>query len=243
MKKVDDNRSNIIKIKNNLVEGFVKRNNLISLKILFFISYRIDDKFDNLKENDMIKFTISGDEVCKYCKVDMKSIKRNIKAMQSTSIHFENDKSEIYVSLIPRCKIDYNNNIYISIFKDVYDLILNVKKEYTQINAEQLMLLNSKNSVRMLMILNMINGFDDHVPKLKKYSLESLNKMFGTNFPRMGEFDRTILKKVKIDLDINVNLSFEYDIIYDKDSISAGRPRAIGATIKLIKNKPQPTLF
>ncbi len=243
MKKVDNDRSNIIKIKNNLVEGFVKRNNLISLKLLFFISYRIDDKFDNLNKSDMINFTVAGDEVCKYCKVDIKSIKRNIRAMQSTSIYFEDDKDESYVSLIPRFKIDYNNNIYISIFKDVYDLILNVKKEYTQINAEQLMLLNSKNSVRMLMILNMINGFDDHVPKLKKYSLESLNKMFGTNFPRMGEFDRTILKKVKIDLDTNVNLSFEYDILYDKDSISAGRPRAIGATIKLIDNKPQPTLF
>ncbi len=243
MKKVDNDRSNIIKIKNNLVEGFVKRNNLISLKLLFFISYRIDDKFDNLNESDMINFTVAGNEVCKYCKVDIKSIKRNIRAMQSTSIHFENDKDESYISLIPRCKIDYNGNIYISIFKDVYDLILNVKKEYTKINAEQLMLLSSKNSVRMLMILNMINGFDDHVPKLKKYSLESLNKMFGTNFPRMGEFDRTILKKVKIDLDKNVNLSFEYDILYDKDSISAGRPRAIGATIKLIDNKPHPTLF
>ncbi len=243
MKKVDDDRSNIIKIKNNLIEGFVKRNNLISLKLLFFISYRVDDKFDNLKESDMINLTIFGDEVCKYCKVDMKSIKRNIRAMQSTSIHFENDKNESYVSLIPRCQIDYNNNIYISIFKDVYDLILNVKKEYTQINAEQLMLLNNKNSVRMLIILNMIDGFDDYVPKIKKYSLESLNKMFGTSFARMGEFDRTILKKVKIDLDTNTNLSFEYDIIYDKDSVSIGRPRAIGATIKLIENKPQPTLF
>ena len=163
--------------------------------------------------------------------------------MQSTSILFEEEKSNSYLSMIPRCKFDYDNNIYISIFKDVYDLIVNVKTQYTRINAEQLMLLNSKNSVRMLMILHMIDGFDDDVPKLKKYSLETLNNMFGTNIARMGEFDRAILKKAKIDLDTNSILSFEYDIIYDKDSMSAGRPRAIGAVIYLIDNKPQPTLF
>ena len=95
----------------------------------------------------------------------------------------------------------------------------------------------------MLIILHMIDGFDDAVPKLKRYYLDELNGMFGTNFPRMGEFDRTILKKAKIDLDTNSTLSFEYDIIYDKNTMSAGRPKAIGATIYLIDNKPQPTLF
>ena len=122
-------------------------------------------------------------------------------------------------------------------------MIVDVKDKYTMINAEQLMLMKSKHSARMLLLLELINGFDDHIPKLKRYSLEEINELFGTNYKRLGQFEVEVLKKAKLDLDNNSKVSFIYDVNYDKEFNTVGRAKAVGVTIHLIGNKPNPTLF
>ena len=52
-----------------------------------------------------------------------------------------------------------------------------------------------------------------------------------------------MLKKAKIDLDNNSKISFVYDINYDKEAHTVGRAKAVGVTIHLIDNTPNPTLF
>jgi hypothetical protein len=95
----------------------------------------------------------------------------------------------------------------------------------------------------MLLLLEMINGFDEHIPKLKRYELEELNLLFGTSYKRLGEFEREVLKKAKEDLGKNSKLSFVYDINYDKEAHTIGRAKAVAVTIHLIDNQPRPTLF
>jgi len=234
-----EKKSNIVKIKNDLVESFIKQNNLTALKILFYIAY--DCK--KIPAGDIIKIKMSTKELCEYCKLDAKTITRNLEQMQKTSISWGDTKSKTFVSVLPKCRIEFGGNIEITMFKEIIQLIVDVKNKYTRVNAEQLMLLKSKHSARMILLLEMINGFDENVGKLKRYDLSELNSLFGTNYKRLGEFDKKILKPVKRDLDTNSSLSFVYDIIYDKEVSSAGRPKAVGVTIYLIDNSPQPSLF
>jgi len=232
-------KSNIVKIKNDLVESFVKQNNLTALKILFYIAYDCE----KVPAGDIIKIKMNTKDICEYCKVDIKTITRNLEQMQKTSISWTDEKSKSFVSVLPKCLIEFGGNIEITMFKEVIQMIVDVKSKYTCIDAEQLMRLKSKHSARMVLLLEMINGFDEHIPKLKHYDLNELNLLFGTNYKRLGQFEQKILKPVKEDLDNNSKLSFVYDINYDKEAHTVGRAKAVGVTIHLIDNNPQPTLF
>ena len=231
-------KSNLVKIKNDLIEAFIKSNNLTALKILFFLAYDCEKKPDYL-----MKITLDTKELCTYCNVNFDTLKKNIRRMTETSISWKDEKAEHFVSVIPRAKFGYNGKLEIEIYEDIMDMIVGVKGKYTIVNAEQLMLMKSKHSARMLLILEMINGFDSHIPKLKKYELDELNLLFGTNYKRFGQFEQEVLKKAKEDLDNNSKKSFIYDTNYDKDSVSVGRAKAVGVTIHLVDNNPHPTLF
>jgi plasmid replication initiation protein len=231
-------KSNLVKIKNDLVESFVKSNNLTALKILFFLAYDLKKKPSHLT-----KIKINTKQLCEYCNINEQTLKKNIKKMQETSISWKDEKAENFVSVIPRASFGYNGHLEIEMFDDILNMILEVRNKYTTINAEQLMRMKSKHSARMLLLLEMMNGYDEHIPKLKRYDLEELNLLFGTNYKRLGEFERKILKPVKEDLDKNSKISYVYDINYDKEFRTVGRAKAVGATIHLIDNNPKPTLF
>jgi len=237
--KAKKKKSNIVKIKNDLVESFVKQNNLTALKILFYIAYDCE----KLPAGDIIKIKMNTKDICEYCKVDIKTITRNLEQMQKTSISWTDEKSKSFVSVLPKCHIEFGGNIEITMFKEVIQMIVDVKSKYTSINAEQLMRLKSKHSARMILLLEMMNGFDEHISKLKRYNLDELNLLFGTKYKRLGQFEQEVLKKAKKDLDENANLSFVYDVNYDKEAHTVGRAKAVGVTIYLIDNNPQPKLF
>jgi len=231
-------KSNLVKIKNDLVESFIKQNNLTALKIIFYLAYD-----PNVSTGYLTKIRINTKELCNYCNINVDTLKKNIRKMTETSISWKDEKAEHFVSIIPRAKFDYGGYIEIEMYQDVLNMIRNVKNKYTVINAEQLMKMKSKHSARMLLLLEMINSFDKDIPKLKRYELDELNLLFGTNYKRLGEFEREVLKKAKEDLDKNSKLSFVYDINYDKEAHTVGRAKAVAATIHLIDNQPQPTLF
>jgi len=231
--------SNLIKVKNDLIESFIMSNNLTALKILFFIAY--DCK--KIPTTEIIKIKMNTKQICDYCKVDIKTITRNLEQMQKTSISWTNENSKSFVSVLPKCHIDYGGYIEITMFKEIIEKIVNVKNRYTVVNAEQLMLMTSKHSARMILLLEMINGFSDDVSKRKYYSLQELNQLFGTKYKRFGQFEQEVLKKAKSDLDNNSKLSFLYEAKYDKETKTSGRPSAVGATIDLILNNPDPKLF
>ena len=237
--KTKSKKSNIVKVKNDLVESFVKQNNLTALKILFYIAYDCE----KIPNTDIIEIKMSTKDICEYCKVDIKTIIRNLEQMQKTSISWTDEKSKSFVSVLPKCYVEYGGIIKITMFREVIQMIVDVKSKYTSINTEQLMKLKSKHSVRMILILEMINGFDEDIPKLKRYDFDELNLIFGTKYKRLGQFEQEILKKVKEDLDTNSKLSFVYEVNYDKDFHTVGRSKAVGITIYLKDNVPRPKLF
>ena len=239
-RKAKKKKSNIVKVKNDLIEAFIKSNNLTALKIIFYLARETDIK----PQSDIVHIKMNVKDICDYCKVDLKTLKRNLKQMQETSISWKDEKSESFVSVLPKVVIGYAGKLEITMFKEVLQMISNVKNKYTLVNAEQLMLMKSKHSARMLLILEYIAGFDEDIPKLKRYDLEELNLLFDTKYKRLKEFEREVLKKAKEDLDANSTKSFIYEIEYDKDDpTSKGRAKAVGVTIFLIDNTPQPRLF
>jgi plasmid replication initiation protein len=231
-------KSNLVKIKNDLVESFVRQNNLTALKIIFYLAYDTNTSTDYLA-----RIRINTKELCEYCNINLGTLKKNIKKMTETSISWKDEKAEHFVCVIPRARFDYGGYLEIEMYQDILDMIIGVKNKYTTINAEQLMRMKSKHSARMLLLLEMINGFDEHIPKLKRYELEELNLLFGTNYKRLGQFEQEVLKKAKEDLYNNSKLSFVYDINYDKEAHTIGRAKAVAVTIHLIDNQPKPTLF
>ncbi len=242
-KNIKKEKNTLVKVHNDLIESFVKKNNIVALKILFYIGYDC-----NLEEIEHLnRITMDTKQLLEFCNVNFTSLKRNLKQMTETSISFIDENSESYTSVLPKVKIIYGGNkggkIELEIFGEVLEKIILVKGEYRSINVEHLMKLKSKHSIRMILLLEYINGFDEHIAKRKRYTLEELNYMFGTSYKRLIQFEKEVLRKIVQELDNNSKLSFIHQINYDKDTQSKGRPKAVSITIDLKDNNPQPTLF
>ena len=226
------------KIDNQLIEAFVKKGNLPALKILFYIA-----SSDIEITGDYMKFNLDTKDVCDRCNIDIKTLKRNVRQMTETSISITDEKSESYINVLPFVKFRYDGKVTLEMRKEILELIKATKNQFTIINASKIMKLGSKHSVRMLMLLEYIKGFDEHVAKRKHYDLEELNLMFGTKYSKIAEFERKILVPVKEELDATSKLSFVYAVHKDKQTATVGRAKALGVIIDLVQNTPQRTLF
>jgi len=231
---------NTAKVSNQLVEAFVKQNNLVAMKILFYIA-RAELAVPN---SDIIKIPIRTSELIEYCKIDRQTLQRYVKKMVETSISIKDEKATSYMSVIPRAKFIVGTDLLeVEVFQDVLRLIWQVKNRFTIIDTKQLMNFRSKHSVRMIQILEMIAGFSPDVAKRKTFTLKEINLTFGTNYKKFSEIERKILKEVQEELDTNSNLTFIYQINFEKKKIGAGRPSAVSVTIDLKPNTPQGVLF
>lgn len=235
----------LVKVSNSLVEGFVSRSNAVALKMLFYIA-----KQQQKESGEITMFTLSLDDFADYCKLDHRTIRDNIKAMQNTSLTFvEYDKKgrkklEEYIVLIPRAKYDYTaKTIEITMFKKILDLIVQVEERFTTIDVKNVMELESKYSIRMTMILEQIFGFEGNpehwdVKQQKTFTLDDLNDMFDTKYKNLTDFKRNVLEPTKAEMDDKSEISFEFVINKDYPSrIKRGRPKAVSCTIKLKQNK------
>lgn len=236
---------NLAKIDNALIEAFVAKNNLFALKILFYLA-KTKIELD-IQELELQTFRLDIFNTLEYCKIDIRTLKRNIKQMTETSISFVNDKEDIteYINILPYAKIS-KDKIEIKMFTKIVKLIAELKNKFTIIDLDNLMRLESKHSVRMVQLLEYIRGFKVEeevtqsgakisIPKRKRYLLEDLNGMFGVDYKRFADFERKILKPVKEELDDKSDLSFLYQLEEDK-TVSQGRKKHIAVTIDLVDN-------
>lgn len=235
----------LVKVSNSLVEGFVSKSNAVALKMLFYIA-----KQQHKESGEITKFTLSADDFASYCNLDHKTIRRNISAMQNTSITFvEYDKNkkpklERHIVLIPQAVYDFTEKkIEIDMYKKILDLIVEVEERFTTIDVKNVMELESKYSIRIVMILEQIFGFKGtpenwDVKQQKTFSLEELNGMFDTKYKNFTDFERKVLKPAKAEMDEKSEISFSYKINKGYNSpLDRGRPKAIDCTIKLVQNK------
>lgn len=224
------------KISNELIEAFIKKSNLNTLKLLFYIS-----SLKNMSQNnDLFTVEIPPNELCSHCNVTWETIKKNLKSMTEMSISVTDEKKESFITVLPFVEIPFEGKVKLRLFKEIVDLVIDVKRKYTTINIDQIMLLTSKHSIRMLALLEMIALFDEDIPKRKTYVLEELNLLFGVNYKRLITFAKEILEPVKAELDKDAKFSFNFQIKKDKMSKNkVGRASAVSITIDLIDNQKQ----
>ncbi|SFV71010.1 hypothetical protein MNB_SV-13-550 [hydrothermal vent metagenome] len=220
------------KISNNFIDNTINKNNINAIKTVFYLA-TVLDKFNFDLRLDRLKIDLN--DMLKYTEMTRQEIRNNLKMMQETSITFINEKEEWekYIVLIPQINISYGSNfITIDLYSKIAKLIVEVKNNYTYIDTRVLMSLKSKHSIRILPLLEKIKGYDAHVGKRKKMSLNALNDFFGTKYKRIADIERRVLKPAQKELDNSPTLTFIYQV--HMESFGRGRPKATSVTIDLV---------
>jgi len=227
-------------VSNMFLESLIKSNNATALKIMFYVA-RSDLVVPDTR---VLDFKIDTKKLCDYCNIDSKTLIRNIETIQETTVKYRDDKGMGFINLIVKSHFGYNEGVTeITMLKEVLDKLIEVKQNFTTIDVQNIMKLTSKHSLKMIQLLERINGYSEGIAKRKEFTLDELNKLFGVKYKRLKEFERKILVPAKNELDLNSKLSFVYSIKYDKEKMTKGRAKAVSATIDLIANTPYPTLF
>ena len=230
------------KISNNFIQSEIFDLNKNALKTVFYLA-SILEKFDYSKELNTLDIDLQ--KMFKYTEMTATDIKNNLRAMQETSISFINEKqkTEEYISLVPRIEFLWGKNIVeIDLYSKIAKLIIDAVGQYSFIDTKQLMKLQNKHSLRLLPVLFKLSQYSPNVAKRVSYELEDLNDLFGTKYKRLVEIDRKILASVKEELDAESKLTFVYEI--DFVNLGQGRPKAHKITIDLVEQKnPQGKLF
>jgi len=231
---------NMAKISNDFLEGFIKNNNVTTLKMMFYVAKSSLE----VTKGELMTFGINTKDMCSYCNIDIKTLRRNFKKMSETSVTLSDDKGVRYISLIPYVDIRYNGELEVKMFKEVLDELIAVKNRFTIIDVSNVMRFKSKHSLKMIQLVERINGFSPDVAKRKRYTLDDLNALFGVNYKRLLDFERKVIQPAKKELDEYSKISFVYRLEYDKDDITTpGRAKAVSLVLDVVNNTPRPLLF
>lgn len=236
-----------VKISNSLLECFIQKRNIIAIKIVFYLAIKQNSvAVKSFGEHSFIDISLR--DLSNVINTDRKTIIKNIKQMQQTSITFVSKKDKqpslvTYMSVVPLFEYETGkDNIRLMIFNQVLDLMYDVKNRFTVINVENVIQLKSINTIKMIGLLKMIDNYSTGVAKKKVYTLEVLNQLFGVNYKNYYEFERKVLKPVKEELDQESQLTFFYD--FNFEVVGRGRPPIKEVVIYLKDNKNrQLTMF
>ena len=228
-----------VKISNSLLECFVIKKNIIALKIILYLSMR-SNKI-TMSSTDLTLLNFSLNDLILTIKSDKKTVLRNFQKIQETSITFttlKDDKFffEEHITVIPYLKITAGkDNVELKVFNKILDLIKDVENRFTIINASNLIQLKNVNTIKMLGLLKIIDGYSQGVARKKIYTLSDLNSLFGVNYKNYYEFERKILIPVKEEIDQESKLTFFYD--YNFEQLGRGRPSIKEVVIYLKDNE------
>ncbi len=237
------------KVSNTFIENAINNNNLSALKTLYYLSTVLSSSdISSMHNNKIIGIKIDKKEMLKFTELSVDTIVKTTKQMQETSItfvDFDIDGDQIIegMSLLPRYRFVPNKNIVeLDLYVRIAKMIVDVQKNYTNINVKDLMLIKNKHSLRLLALLCRMSQYDENVPKRKRFTLENLNEFFGTNYKTWSLIELKIIKPIKEELDKNSKFSFVYEANYE--NLGRGRPAFRDLVIDLIKQKnPQGKLF
>jgi len=226
------------KISNTFIENAISNSNTNALKIIYYLSSKIVN-IDLTKDYNTLQLDLR--EMLKYTELTAQNIRDNIKKMQQTSITFIDEKNNIEsgINLLPEYHFHWNKNrVDIVLNSKIATLIVEVTKQYTFINTKELMRLKNKNSIRLLPLIYTVSNYKI---KQKTLTISEANAFFGTKYTAY-ELERSLIKKVKEELDNNSKISFEYEMNFE--SVGKGRPKATSITLKpLIKKHYETSIF
>lgn len=226
------------KISNTFIENAILKNNISALKTLYYLSSVLSkEDLTYMKDEKIVGLKIPKREMLKFTELSADTLRKTTKQMQQTSITFIDEDGTVEgMNLLPRYRFVPNKDVVeIDLYVRIARMIVDVRREYTNINIKNLMLVKSMHTLRMLALLNRISQYDDHVPKRKYMALDELNAFFGTNYTSWSRIEDKIIKPVKKELDHISRLSFVYESNFE--ALGRGRPKFKDISIDLIDNK------
>lgn len=227
------------KIANTFIENAIHKSNFSALKTIYYLS-TILSKVDmsNMKDDKIIGIKIDKRAMLNFTELTADTIIKTVKRMQETAITFidENDNTIEGMNLLPRYKFIPNKNIVeFDLYVRIARMIVDVKKNYTNINIKNLMLLKNSHTLRTLAMLTRISQYDEHIPKRKTMTLDELNLFFGTKYKSWSSIEREIIKPVQEELNKSSTLSFIYESNFER--LGRGRPKFKDIVIDIIEVK------
>jgi len=235
------------KIANTFIENAITDSNVNALKTIYYLATKLEKTdMSNMKDEKIIGIRIDKREMLKYTDMSAPTLAKTAKEMQKTSITFMDEAEGIIegMSLLPRYRFVPNKNIVeLDLYVRIAKMIVDVKKNYTMMNIKEIMKLKKSHSVRMLALLNRISTYKTNdeneweIPKRKRMTLDELNAFFGVQYTKWSEFERSLLKQVKEELDAHSTKSFIYEANYE--ALGRGRPSFRDVTIDVIENQPR----
>ena len=224
-----------VELANSLFQAFIKNNNLIGLKIAIVLSGA--KKQINFDDENRVKFDV--DNLCMLIKCTRKELSNNLKRVTNVSFSYVNSEGGLGHTH-PIHSYEYiNRSKYIAFevssrAKELFIALGEGNYSFSKANAENLMNLKHKHSLRMQLLLEQINCFDEHVAKRKRYTLEELNGYFDTNYSRYIDIKRKILDPVKKEIDFSSSLTFDFEM---REELEAGKRKIKEVVIDIKDNK------
>ena len=225
-----------LELANSLFLAFIQKNNSIGLKLCLVLSGAKSQIEYN--ENNAVRFNV--DMLCDIMNTSRKELSTNLK--KTVDVHFTYINSESglgYTTPIHSYEyVNKNKEVLIEVSSKAKSLFTELGKgkySFSSANANNLMNLKNKHSLKMQLLLEQINNFDENIAKRKRYTLEEMNGYFGTNYKRYVDLERKILKSVKEEIDSNSTLTFEYFL--NDEVHGTGRPKIKEVVIDLIEQK------
>jgi len=225
-----------LELANNLFLAFIKKNNTVGLKLCLVLS----GAKSQIKYDDELQVKFNADELCTVMNISRKELSNNIKKVLQVHFSFVDDEGSLGETVpIHTYKYDHSKK-YITIgvspiAKKLFTELGKGQYSFSSANANNLMTLKHKHSIRMQLLLELISNFDENIAKRKRYTLEELNGYFGTSYKRYIDLERKILIPVKEEIDSSSTLSFSYQFI--DEAHGTGRPKIKEVVIDLIEQK------
>jgi len=227
------------KIANTFIENAIQKSNFSALKTLYYLSTVLSTvDMTDMKDDKIIGIKIDKRAMLNFTELTADTIVKTVKRMQETSITFIDEKNNIIegMNLLPRYKFVPNKNIVeLDLYVRIARMIVDVKKNYTNINVKSLMTLKNSHTLRFLAMLNHISQYDENIPKRKVMTLDDMNLFFGTKYKSWSMIELKIIKPIKDELDNLSDLSFIYESNFE--AVGRGRPKFKDITIDLKDNK------
>jgi len=224
-----------LKLANSLFQAFIRNNNLVGLKLCLVLS----GAKNIIHYDDELQATFDVDSLCKIMNVTRKELSTNLKKV--LKVHFTYADNEGVGATVPIHSYKYKSNnkqVIIGVSAPAKKLFTELGKggySFSKANAQNLMNLQHKHSLRMQLLLEQINDFDKNVAKRRRFTLKELNGYFDVGYKRYIDFERKILKPVKEEIDSSSTLTFNYRM--QDEVIGNGRPKIKEVVIDLKEQK------
>ena len=180
--------TNIAQISNPFLEAFTRNNDLVSFKVLLYIAkskfddvVNIDD-INNLEDKSTYKVSIDMVGVSKFLDLDIRTIRKSISKVNSTSINYrrivDGKDKETFINLLPAGVINYTDStldvwLFGEILKQIY-----ATSKYSYIQTKNFIKLSSKHSIRMLLLLERIANYGKIVTHTDPETQKQINSFY-----------------------------------------------------------------